>query len=335
MSQRQLSEALGLVETKGLIATIAATDAMCKAANVDAGRPGADRRRLRDDLRPRRRRLGAGRRRRRRRRPPRQRRAGQLPRDSAAGRSGAWRRFSGAELERGIGRRIMKILVANLGSTSFKYRLFDMTDERVLARGGVERIGSEPVALLSSKRTRSNAKRPAWRSPDHAAAVRLCLRQLSDPKIGCLTNPRSWRPSASRRCTPRESPACSASMTACWRRWKRTTMSPRPTIRRTSSAMRLLAEELPQIPLVAAFETGFHEIDRAGPAPLCGATGMGREARHQALGLSRRQPSLHRRANGRACSDKPEAQDHLLSPGRQQFAVRDRGRQVARPTAWA
>src|SRR6516225_1420851 len=28
------SEAIGLVETKGLIATIAATDAMCKAANV-------------------------------------------------------------------------------------------------------------------------------------------------------------------------------------------------------------------------------------------------------------------------------------------------------------
>ena len=28
------SEALGLVETKGLIATIAATDAMCKAANI-------------------------------------------------------------------------------------------------------------------------------------------------------------------------------------------------------------------------------------------------------------------------------------------------------------
>jgi ethanolamine utilization protein EutM len=28
------NEALGLVETKGLIATIAATDAMCKAANI-------------------------------------------------------------------------------------------------------------------------------------------------------------------------------------------------------------------------------------------------------------------------------------------------------------
>jgi len=31
--------------------------------------------------------------------------------------------------------------VANLGSTSFKYALFDMATERELARGGVERIG--------------------------------------------------------------------------------------------------------------------------------------------------------------------------------------------------
>jgi ethanolamine utilization protein EutM len=32
--ERTSNEALGLVETKGLIATIAATDAMCKSANV-------------------------------------------------------------------------------------------------------------------------------------------------------------------------------------------------------------------------------------------------------------------------------------------------------------
>ena len=36
----------------------------------------------------------------------------------------------------------MKILVANLGSTSFKYRLFDMENETQLARGGIDRIGS-------------------------------------------------------------------------------------------------------------------------------------------------------------------------------------------------
>lgn len=31
---KAINEALGLVETKGLIATISATDAMCKSANV-------------------------------------------------------------------------------------------------------------------------------------------------------------------------------------------------------------------------------------------------------------------------------------------------------------
>ncbi len=36
----------------------------------------------------------------------------------------------------------MKILVANLGSTSFKYQLIDMDGERALARGEIERIGS-------------------------------------------------------------------------------------------------------------------------------------------------------------------------------------------------
>ncbi len=35
----------------------------------------------------------------------------------------------------------MKILVSNLGSTSFKYKLFDMPSGTVLARGGMDRIG--------------------------------------------------------------------------------------------------------------------------------------------------------------------------------------------------
>lgn len=35
-----------------------------------------------------------------------------------------------------------QILVANLGSTSFKFRLFEMPSERLLAKGGFERLGS-------------------------------------------------------------------------------------------------------------------------------------------------------------------------------------------------
>ena len=43
----------------------------------------------------------------------------------------------------------MKILVANLGSTSFKYRLFDVTgtQARLLARGGSERVTDYGVAI--------------------------------------------------------------------------------------------------------------------------------------------------------------------------------------------
>ena len=42
----------------------------------------------------------------------------------------------------------MKVLVANLGSTSFKYRLFDLSDERQLARGGIDRIGESQSACF-------------------------------------------------------------------------------------------------------------------------------------------------------------------------------------------
>ena len=43
----------------------------------------------------------------------------------------------------------MKILVANLGSTSFKYRLFEMTDEQacVLTQGGYERLTEHESAI--------------------------------------------------------------------------------------------------------------------------------------------------------------------------------------------
>ena len=79
---------------------------------------------------------------------------------------------------------MMKILVANLGSTSFKYRLFDMADERQLARGGVERIGSQSSPCfveIAGKRQELTAQ-----VPDHAAAVRKCLEQLTDREHGCL-----------------------------------------------------------------------------------------------------------------------------------------------------
>ena len=42
----------------------------------------------------------------------------------------------------------MKILVCNVGSTSLKFKLYDMPDARVLAQCGVERVGSDHDAIF-------------------------------------------------------------------------------------------------------------------------------------------------------------------------------------------
>jgi acetate kinase len=163
----------------------------------------------------------------------------------------------------------MKILVANLGSTSFKYRLLDMADERQLARGGVERIGSaeSPCFVeIDGKKTEQKAK-----IPDHAAAVRQCLAQLTDSANGCLKNANEvaaigfkavhgGRISGVQRVTP--------DVLAAMEEMSLIAPAHNPPY---IKAMRLLAEKLPEIPLVAAFETGFHAtIDdrlRYYPAP--------------------------------------------------------------------
>ena len=151
----------------------------------------------------------------------------------------------------------MKILVANLGSTSFKYRLFDMTDERQLARGGTERIGSPESKCfveIGNKRRELTAK-----VPDHAVAVRYCLEQLTDRSDGCLKDAaevaaigfkavHGGRYSGTQRVTPDV-------LTAMEEMSGVAPAHNPPYIR----AMRLLSEKLPEIPLVASFETGFHQ----------------------------------------------------------------------------
>ncbi|MBF1071334.1 MAG: acetate kinase, partial [Prevotellaceae bacterium] len=43
----------------------------------------------------------------------------------------------------------MKILVINCGSSSIKYKLYEMDDRSVLAAGGIERVGL-PGAFLKT-----------------------------------------------------------------------------------------------------------------------------------------------------------------------------------------
>ncbi|MFI4876431.1 MAG: acetate/propionate family kinase [Blastopirellula sp. JB062] len=150
----------------------------------------------------------------------------------------------------------MKILVANLGSTSFKYRLLDMRSESQLARGGIDRIGGDESSCQVEIGDWSETR--TAHVPDHAAAVRQCLAQLTDPEHGCLQAAdevaaigfkavHGGRVSGVVRVTPDVLSAMEE-------------MSPVAPAHNPPyiNAMRLLAEKLPEMPLVAAFETGFH-----------------------------------------------------------------------------
>ncbi|MBN2021163.1 MAG: acetate/propionate family kinase [Pirellulales bacterium] len=151
----------------------------------------------------------------------------------------------------------MKVLVANLGSTSFKYRLFDMDSRRQLARGGIERIGSpESLAVVEIG---SNRRERTLRVPDHAEAVRQCLAQLTDPVHGCLGDASEvaaigFKAVHGGRC--RGVQRVRSELLDEMDRLNHLAPAHNPAY---VAAMRQLNERLPDIPLVAAFETGFHE----------------------------------------------------------------------------
>jgi acetate kinase len=132
-----------------------------------------------------------------------------------------------------------------------------MADERVLARGGVERIGSpNSRCYVEAGAVKEEATLAA---PDHAAAVRLCLRQLSEPRLHCLKDPAELAGIGFKAVHADGLTGVhrvDGRVLAAMESYADVAPAHNPPYVR---AMRLLAEELPELPLVAAFETGFHE----------------------------------------------------------------------------
>lgn len=79
------------------------------------------------------------------------------------------------------------ILVINAGSSSLKYQLYDMTDESVLAKGRVERIGMDASIIVHEPRDREDL-RYVEEILDHTAAVRVVLQKLTDPEHGVISS---------------------------------------------------------------------------------------------------------------------------------------------------
>ena len=151
----------------------------------------------------------------------------------------------------------MLILVANLGSTSFKYRLLDMSNERTLARGGVERIGdSLSRSVVTIGDWTDERETPV---PNHGVAVKACLDQLTDPTHGVLKSTsdvaaigfkavHGGRLSGVFRVDD--------DVLAAMAEMNEAAPAHNPPY---IAAMKTMREQIVGIPLVAAFETAFHQ----------------------------------------------------------------------------
>ena len=79
----------------------------------------------------------------------------------------------------------MKVLVLNCGSSSIKYKLFDMDHKAVIAQGGIEKIGLSDSFL---KLTLPNGEKKILEKniPEHTVGVEFILNTLVSPEYGAI-----------------------------------------------------------------------------------------------------------------------------------------------------
>ena len=86
----------------------------------------------------------------------------------------------------------MKILACNAGSTSLKFKLYEMPEAQVLAQCGIERVGSDHDAVFRYEQVESGRKVSLNKLdiPDYVSGIRLFLDYLTQEATGVIRNVR-------------------------------------------------------------------------------------------------------------------------------------------------
>ena len=79
----------------------------------------------------------------------------------------------------------MKILTINSGSTSIKFKLFSMPDEKVIASGKIEEIGGKS-SVLNYQTNGYEEKDKKCKVPDHMTGLNIIIEKLSNPETGVI-----------------------------------------------------------------------------------------------------------------------------------------------------
>ncbi len=154
----------------------------------------------------------------------------------------------------------MKILVSNIGSTSFKFRLFDMGGgaERELAVGSVDRIGQGGgVARFSVAGGDETSQQRDC--ADHGQAIRFVLDQLTSAGVlGAASelDAVAFKAVMAGDCEPVT--LVNEELLERMEYFSPVAPAHNPAY---IAAMRMFADTLPDTPLAAAFEPGFHRTN--------------------------------------------------------------------------
>lgn len=82
----------------------------------------------------------------------------------------------------------MKILVLNCGSSSIKYKLFDMADQGVIAQGGIEKIGLKGSFLKLTLPDSGEKVILEEDFPEHTKGISFIFKVLTEGKYACLSS---------------------------------------------------------------------------------------------------------------------------------------------------
>jgi len=152
----------------------------------------------------------------------------------------------------------VNILVVNCGSSSLKYQLFDMPDERVLVKGNVEKIGAEDA--IHGYKTDAHEGKDVKPILDHKEALRDVLAVLTSAELGILTSPADIDAIGHRVVHGGEQFALSTVINEEVTRAIRDTYDLAP-LHNPANMQGIEAMEavLPGVPQVAVFDTAFHQ----------------------------------------------------------------------------
>ena len=151
----------------------------------------------------------------------------------------------------------MKILIANVGSTSFKYKLFEMEGEQILAEGRIERVGGTDGAVEHRTEGKEGIE-TTMAIPDYPAAVSKAISLLTDPQLGAISDLSEVAAVGFKTVHLRGEPGAhllTEDILGRMEEYNDLVPAHNPPY---IKAIRIFGELLPAIPLVGLFEPAFH-----------------------------------------------------------------------------